>query len=740
MTLTTGKRLYRACVRCRKRKTRCDLSAIGEPGLPPCKTCHNEGHECVLASSRRGGDFSHARKKSLRSKHARSQQHIGQDVLDELDADSLGQDLRLKPAETVPDSPSSDCGNIQNPSDALRALQSAPQCEQKDVVNAPNATAPVLDPCNEHCLPSSDHQMAEEDYPPIASGDISLDMMGPLIELYATKYHPFMPIAPASALSVKNLRATILAEPFLLTAILTVATKDKDDLHTLHQKLWIHMQNLIVEVTLGSDRVRVVGSVEGILLLSEWIERPGNRHNSPGQAIKVDTEDCAAWALIGAAVRQGYLLRLDQYSFRDANRKEQHMAGGRKLLAWTFTYLSDRQISIRMGQAFWCRGPGLSTRFTADDYPSLRPNEANATDLACVLQAQVEITTLFGNIHDVLYASKTRTAALMLAGDYNKYIDDGIKALTAWRAAWKDIKAPSWSCSLLQILYDYLGLYTHAFAFQAVLYRASRVKRSRKATMNLATRQQESHFPNGLMESPDANHIYQAITCARRLLKTITEDLDPEHQLRFLPVRFYLYEIHAAVFLAKVYSYGAVSLTEHQTNMLLIRGFVEQLNRAASSASHIASRYSSLLSALTTGMIAPSDGTIPGDLNLQERRSIRRPGDIDCDTSSSSALGHDCHDIAPAYPPHSANHIGMVSSAQGYGVPGVTRLPCNTAKSFVTAAHTPQERDAWALDVPDLDSFPATGLQSSDLFDPTYCFMNFDSFSSTDMTDLLATM
>jgi hypothetical protein len=73
-----------------------------------------------------------------------------------------------------------------------------------------------------------------------------------------------------------------------------------------------------------------------------------------------------------------------------------------------------------MGQAFWCRGPGLSTRFTADDYPTLQPKHAYEDYYAAILQAQVELTTLLGIVHDILYASKSRTVQLMLMGDYTK--------------------------------------------------------------------------------------------------------------------------------------------------------------------------------------------------------------------------------------------------------------------------------------------------------------------------------
>jgi hypothetical protein len=85
MTSGTGERLYRACQRCRARKSRCDLcvslgaiilspliksrNSIGELGRPPCLECLRTGHDCTLAGSRRGGDYSH-RKTKIRNSQA----------------------------------------------------------------------------------------------------------------------------------------------------------------------------------------------------------------------------------------------------------------------------------------------------------------------------------------------------------------------------------------------------------------------------------------------------------------------------------------------------------------------------------------------------------------------------------------------------------------------------------------------------------------------------------------------
>lgn len=95
MTQGTGERIYRACGRCRHRKVKCDLYAmapqerakpemadhgyrnsVGEHGKPPCVKCYNEGVQCVLATSRRGGDYSRHRQSSSTTVHHIARRHV----------------------------------------------------------------------------------------------------------------------------------------------------------------------------------------------------------------------------------------------------------------------------------------------------------------------------------------------------------------------------------------------------------------------------------------------------------------------------------------------------------------------------------------------------------------------------------------------------------------------------------------------------------------------------------------
>jgi len=65
---------------------------------------------------------------------------------------------------------------------------------------------------------------------------------------YKHRYHPFFPIAHVASLDPANIRSIASDEPHLLTALLTVASKDDPDLATLHEKLVSYMQELISTV------------------------------------------------------------------------------------------------------------------------------------------------------------------------------------------------------------------------------------------------------------------------------------------------------------------------------------------------------------------------------------------------------------------------------------------------------------------------------------------------------------
>ncbi|KAM0342941.1 hypothetical protein ACHAPU_009059 [Fusarium lateritium] len=573
------------------------LGSGGDAGKPPCVKCLREGAECVLAGSRRGGDYSHYRR-PRRTTHSR--QPIARPLVSSSDHISPRQNNTSKTIEDgVHD-------KLQNPSDALLVLaHAAGQPEDGDGLNnnqhtpdeyegltngteiTPSALS-MQTPQAGRSLPELVSETTVDDYPLISDGTLDAVLLMQLLQHYADNYHHFFPLVPTNVLRPEHILDTIRNESFLLTAIFIVSSKDRTDLAEAHKSIWEYMKSLILKVVLGKTCVRKVGTVEGLLLMGEW-----TLHN---QDQIDDGDEASAWSIVGLAVRLAYLLRLEDSGFKSEDAELDSIY--RERLVWTFTYLSDRQISIRMGQAFWCRGPALSARFTARDFPALQPTRPRDEDFASFIQAQVELTTLFGNAHDILFASRSRTAELMMRGDYTKYVDDTTKAMYAWQHAWTSLAVSPHLKSCLNLMQEYLRLYVNAFAFQAVIYRAS-VNNNCNSDPSDGSRSRASKiFPDSAMASPDARHIYEAADAAEALIRIVTDDIHPEKYLRYMPARFYLYEIHSSVFLYKAHACGAISSGKHAHVTSLMGSFISVLKAAAVDENHIAASYARLLDRL----------------------------------------------------------------------------------------------------------------------------------------------
>lgn len=85
--------------------------------------------------------------------------------------------------------------------------------------------------------------------------------------------------------------------------------------------------------------------------------------------------------------------------------------------------MSDRQISVRVGKAFWSRGP---SNLAPSDLNECFTSRKDGNDEASVFQANYELTQLFSNAHDILYASRDHRDRLFSSGEYAKYLVSGL--------------------------------------------------------------------------------------------------------------------------------------------------------------------------------------------------------------------------------------------------------------------------------------------------------------------------
>lgn len=383
------------------------------------------------------------------------------------------------------------------------------------------------------------------------------------------------------------------------------------------------MQSLIADLVYSGRGS--VEAVEAMLILAEWV--PRRPHATPN--VGRGEEDQAAWMYVGTAIRFGYLLGIDRTGFR-AENDGQSAELNRKRLAWAACYMSDRQISVRIGKAFWSRGPGPMTALRSDDFPSLQPRLGRNDDFAAIFQANLELTQLFSNAHDVLYATKSRSNQLNFGGEYVKYIDDFRVSLRTWHSTWGVFTcSPPLKASLI-LSYEYLRLYVNAFAYQATL---NRLVAQHQAGM--ANGQQNSaSYPFGaeVAATPDARFIYDSIDAAKSLLSTFNSFVDPRETFRYMPLRYYLYVIYSACFLYKARSTGVMGGDSRGSTKRLITDAIDRLQQASACTNDVGDRYSRLIRLLWRKH--------PGRPSIAEGADITRPATAQQQAGPTAANGN----------------------------------------------------------------------------------------------------
>ena len=235
------------------------------------------------------------------------------------------------------------------------------------------------------------------------------------------------------------------------------------------------------------------------------------------------------------------------------------------------------------------------TALRAHDFPSLQPRPNRHDDFAAIFQANLELTQLFSNAHDVLYATKSRSNQLNFGGEYVKYIDDFRVALRSWNSSWGVITcSPALKASLI-FSFEYLRLYINAFAYQATL---NRLVAQVQAAANGQQKSPAYPFGADVAATPDARFIYDSIDAAKSLLSTFNSFVEPVETFRFMPLRYYLYVIYSACFLYKARSTGVMGGDTRGSIRRMITDTIDRLQKASAHSNDVGDRYSRLIKLL----------------------------------------------------------------------------------------------------------------------------------------------
>lgn len=423
----------------------------GNPGKPPCQRCVRENRECILGGSNRGGrrirknkikNFTPANPSPSKDSDASSPANS-----DNRPAQSQpsypGPVVFLPPNPPAPASVSieEDDASInsvpRNPSDAWQCLtgiatQGAGTAEpRQDRVRSESTSFPTYNGLRGGVVTDfTTPNTGIRAYRLVQSRSLDPETVWQLISRYAENFHPYLPLVPRKYFVRSALDDFASNEKHLLTAVLTIASKDLVDQPEIHEYCSKYMHELISGIAAGAECD--VEAVEALLLLAEW-EPQGLRPRI--ERVGRGEEDRAAWMHVGLALRSGYFIGMDRTSFRGDPYGDQE-SEARRRLAWASCYVSDRLISVRIGRAFWSRGPGPMTGLVSQDFPSLQPVKEGDEDYSKIWQAMLDLTQLYGNVHEVLYSGMRASNQMMLMGDYVKYVDDFRLAILRWKSLW----------------------------------------------------------------------------------------------------------------------------------------------------------------------------------------------------------------------------------------------------------------------------------------------------------------
>ncbi|KAI9369756.1 hypothetical protein BJX61DRAFT_132643 [Aspergillus egyptiacus] len=639
------KRVSRACLHCRQRKSKCDLDASGSPGVPPCQRCIRDRRECVLGGSNRGGrrirknkikNFTPGTSTAAQTKHdVPSTSPANSENLPPSHSPYPGPvvfvptnpptpTIETTTSVSVDEEDAASIGSVpRNPSDAWQCLTDIAKrgadgpspTTTNSVRTAPRGYSTYSGLQNGD-VTSLHMKTGIKAYRLVQLRSLDPETVWQLVARYAEHFHPYLPLVPRRYFQRSALDTFANNEKHLLTAVLTIASKDLMERPEIHEYCSKYMHELISGIAAGADCD--VEAVEALLLLAEW-EPQGLR--SRIERVGRGEEDRAAWMHVGLALRSGWFLGLDRTSFRGDSTGDTE-AEARRRLAWTSCYISDRLISVRIGRAFWSRGPGPMTGLVSQDFPSLQPVRDGDEDYAQILQATLDLTQLYGNVHDVLYSGMRTSNQMMLMGEYVKYVDDFRLAILRWKSRWGSLRCSLALKTTLQLSFEYLRLYTNAFAFQAAISQSLSKQKN-------DSRSQREHLRatfNNVASMQDARFIIESLDAAKAYLTILVETVDPERHLHFMPLRFYLYGIYAAVFLYKARSFGVMRPAEEMNVRDLVSRTTEVLNRASAGPDDVGARYARLLELLwrpkQTAPVSPRRTQQSNDVLMQNTNPL----------------------------------------------------------------------------------------------------------------------
>ncbi|KLT42269.1 hypothetical protein CC85DRAFT_328331 [Cutaneotrichosporon oleaginosum] len=632
-------RTYRACTACRAAKLRCDLGPVDAPEDLPCRRCRRTGRKCEFTES-------YQRKRSrtdsaLSGSAAPASGSTPRARFD--DAQPRYEERRTRPDDPPPRLDLVG-GNLETPADALRLLSSV-SAQQPATSEA--ALAHTYDPALEGEVWNR--------WSPVREGLLTSGEAGALVGFYARNINPCHPVVSVELFDDPSL---LLQEPLLVGAITCTAARYADlgpsfdarepsRARVVQARIVEWLLGRIARLVMGSSSMRTIGTVEALLILSEWPPRSMLVEDSVGDACPSSAckhQDDVAWTNVALAVRIAQEVGLhDETTYLPVNTSDWQTR--RRVHVWIQCMSADQHIAGRLGRdslistkmatSWWDQFFLMSCErldHRAQPIPRARPFWRQS-------RVNAEHAHVIAVCHQTLYPSPAVTADLIRTGRFQSFLDrlkPELDHLWTWATGGLDsdadgaVRSPDQRRSVdinrifWRIDHDYVRLYANAIAMRAAVSRLLR-----GAPMpGQRTPGGERIMATTVIISVEGLQMIEAVDSAVALLEHGIE-CHRRGVLRFCPGRTFQRILFAAVFLMKALSHGAVAEKEPAV-LDLQHQMLTCFREAAVDDEHIAAEIARLLEKVFPALPTLPPPTLP---------AMPLPADPELEQSSSFDLG-----------------------------------------------------------------------------------------------------
>ncbi|KAK4056570.1 zinc finger transcriptional activator [Microbotryomycetes sp. JL221] len=607
---------------------------------------------------------------------------------------------------------------LHNPSDALKLLATASSWRSnnhpKRTLSSHTAPSPQeSEKASADATPGSQHAAELRGWnawQPVLTGLVSQAEAEYLFKYFETSISPLYPLLAPEIFSSAHLQTLITTESLLLCAMIAIASRYNDKIEraradAIHVSVANFIRQELVYLQEGSQTSRNIGSVDALLLLTEWPciplehvlkngepkEEGGNEEAA--ELLKTSAQyDSMSWTYIGIAVRLAQELGLDNVATYRLDSIDKNpdapdaWLSERALRTWIFCYNADRHVSVRLGRnavvqaymssAWWER---VTQRASIDvQKQGLKELWAERT------LPQGLLAALMGTIQERLYPNKDITRSLIRTGQWENFVRSLDHELKNMQSKTQTIlKQESVQSTLLRIEIDYVRLYGNAIALRAL---QERLRRRVKANDLLFVRP-------SLLNLQEGPWIIDSLAAAHSILLQTVNFLWPNGYLRVCPARIFQRILFAATFLLKALAVGVIEHSQSKTMDLLDQA-VSALHYACVDSSHHISRgFSALLSRLHAHCkpaLLEQTGSIDPAANAQAHANGQT-------ASSRPQTGQDAINGGPAVV--NSHHPSVTSNATSGQGSGQHPLP-NQHQQAVLAHSVPPFMPAFGQHAP----------------------------------------